>query len=147
MLPADQRDPTPEELERMRWLVSQSLRQGAFGLSTYLTHVPSAYGSEAEVTELVKVVAEHDALYATHSRGGSGRIFGGTEEAIRTATAAGARLQASHAAIHHPDHWGRAADMLALVDEAREGGLDVATDVYPYDASSSSVTHFLQQWV
>jgi N-acyl-D-aspartate/D-glutamate deacylase len=143
----DQREPTTSELERMKGLLAQSLEQGAFGMSTGLTHVPSAYGSEAEVTELVRVVASHDALYATHSRGGSGRPFGGTEEAIRTATAAGARLQSSHAAINHPDHWGRAADMLALIDEARDGGLDVALDVYPYDASSSSLTQYLPQWV
>jgi N-acyl-D-amino-acid deacylase len=147
VLGVDQRDPTPEELDRMKQLLATSLDQGAFGMSTGLTHVPSAYGSEAEVTELVKVVASRDALYATHSRGGSGRPFGGTEEAIRTAMAAGARLQASHAAINHPDHWGRAADNLALIDEARAAGLDAAIDVYPYDASSSSLTQYLPPWV
>ena len=147
VLGIDQREPTEEELGRMKILLAESLDLGAFGMSTGLSHVPSSYGEEAEVTELVKVVASRDALYATHLREGSGRVFGGTEEAIRTATAAGARLQASHAAINHPDHWGRAADLLALVDDARAGGLDVALDVYPYDASSSSLTHFLPQWV
>ena len=147
VLGVDQRDATPEELASMKVLLAQSLDQGAFGMSTGLTHVPSAYGSEEEVTELVKVVARYNALYATHSRGGSGRPFGGTEEAIRTATAAGARLQASHAAINHPDHWGRAPDMLALIDDAREKGLDAAIDVYPYDASSSSLSQYLPPWV
>ena len=147
VLGVEQREPSPAELERMKSLLARSLTQGAFGMSTGLTHVPSAYGSEREVTELVSVVAAHGALYATHSRGGSGRPFGGTEEAIRTATAAGARLQASHAAINHPDHWGRASDMLGLIDEARDGGLDVAIDVYPYDASSSSLSQYLPPWV
>ena len=147
VLGVDQRDPNPAELERMKAMLSASLSDGAFGMSTGLTHVPSAYGSEAEVTEMVKVVAQHDALYATHSRGGSNRRFGSMEEAIRTAQAAGARLQFSHAAINDPDHWGSAAEMLTLVDDARNGGLDMALDVYPYDASSSSLTHFLQKWV
>lgn len=147
VLGVDQRDPSPDELGCMKSLLDDSLRQGAFGMSTGLTHVPSSYGTESEVTEMVDVVAKHDALYATHSRGGTGRVFGGTEEAIRTASAAGARLQASHAAINHPDHWGTAEDMLSLVEDARRGGLDVAIDVYPYDASSSSMTHFLQPWV
>jgi len=147
VLGVEQREPTSAELGQMKQLLADSLDQGAYGMSTGLTHVPSAYGLEAEVTELVRVVASRDALYATHSRGGSGRPFGGTEEAIRTATAAGARLQASHAAINHPDHWGRAADVIALLDEARTSGLDVVLDVYPYDASSSSLTQYLPQWV
>lgn len=147
VLGVDQRAPTPTELERMKSLLDASLSQGAFGMSTGLTHVPSSYASESEVTALVEVVAMHDALYATHQRGGAGGVFSAIEEAMRTATTARARLQASHAAINHPDHWGRAAEMLALVDEARGQGLDAAIDVYPYDASSSSVTHFLQPWV
>jgi N-acyl-D-amino-acid deacylase len=147
VLGVDQREPSLTELEKMKDLLDASLRQGAFGMSTGLTHVPSAYAAEDEVTELVKVVARHHALYATHMRGGTGGWLDAFEEAIRTATAAGARLQASHAAINHPDHWGRAADVLTLVDEARASGLDAAIDVYPYDASSSSLTHFVQKWV
>ncbi|MEX2563227.1 MAG: D-aminoacylase [Nitriliruptoraceae bacterium] len=143
----DQREATPDELATMKRLLAECLEQGAFGMSTGLTHVPSAYGPEEEVTELVKVVAQYDALYATHQRGAKGRVFGGMEESIRTATAAGARLQASHAAINNPDHWGKAVEMLALVDEARDNGLDIAIDVYPYDASSSSLTQYLPQWV
>lgn len=147
VLGVEQREPTRGELQEMKRLLDASLRRGAFGMSTGLTHVPSAYGSEDEVTELVKVVGQHDALYATHMRGGYDGPFGAIEEAIRTSTTAGARLQASHAAINDPDEWGRAADVLALVDDAKRGGLDIAIDVYPYDASSSSLTHFVQKWV
>lgn len=143
----DQREASPEELKRMQVLVARELDQGAFGFSTGLTHVPSAYGDEAEVTELVKVVASRDALYATHSRNSAEGEFGSVEEALRTASAAGVRLEYSHAAINHPDRWGRAAEVTALIDEARERGLDVGFDVYPYDASSSSLTQYLPPWV
>ena len=143
----DQREATPEELQQMRVLVARELDQGAFGFSTGLTHVPSAYGDEAEVTELVKVVASRDALYATHSRNSRDGEFGSVEEALRTALAAGVRLEYSHAAINHPDRWGRAAEVTALIDEARERGSDVGFDVYPYDASSSSLTQYLPPWV
>lgn len=144
----DQREATPDELEVMRRLVARELDQGAFGFSTGLTHVPSAYGDEAEVTELVKVVASRDALYATHSRNvGEGRPFGSVEEALRTARTAAARLEYSHAAINHPDRWGRAGEVTALIEEARDAGLDVGFDVYPYDASSSSLTQYLPPWV
>lgn len=143
----DQRPPTHAELDRMRDLVAQSLDQGAFGFSTGLTHIPSGYGDADEVTALVHVVASRNALYATHSRAIAGPGFAAVEEAIATSRAAGARLQFSHAAINEPDKWGRAADMVALFDDAAAAGLDVWFDVYPYDASSSSLTQYLPPWV
>jgi N-acyl-D-amino-acid deacylase len=143
----EQRPPTDAELETMKRLLAEQLEQGAFGFSTGLTLVPGVYAAEDEIVDLIKVVAGRDALYATHTRGDGGRDFGGVELAIRTATAAGARLQFSHAAINHPDHWGRAADVTAIIDEARSDGLDVTFDVYPYDASSSGMTQYLPTWV
>jgi len=142
----DERRPTNDELDRMRDLVAQSLDQGAFGMSTGLTHIPSGYGDTAEVTELVRVVASRGALYATHSRGTVGEGFPAIEEAISTSRQAGARLQASHAAINEPSKWGRAPDYLALLERAEAEGLDVRFDVYPYDASSSSLTQYLPAW-
>ena len=143
----DQRAPTAEELATMQSLLDIQLRQGAFGFSTGLTLVPGAYATEDEVVALVSVVAEHDALYATHTRGDGNREFGGVEEAIRTATAAGARLQYSHAAINVPKLWGRAHDVTSIIEDARAGGLDVMFDVYPYAASSSAMTQYLPTWV
>lgn len=94
----------------------------------------------------MRVVASRDALYATHSRGTSGEGFPALQEGITTAREAGARLQASHAAINHPDRWGQAAGYTALLEQAEADGLDVAFDVYPYDASSSSLTQYLPPW-
>ncbi|MGW1682013.1 N-acyl-D-amino-acid deacylase family protein [Saccharopolyspora sp. NPDC002376] len=143
----DQRPPTTEELRRMRQLVHTSLSQGAFGLSTGLTHIPSGYGDPEEIRQLVSVVAEHGALYATHCRDTAGPGFPAVEEAITTARAAGARLQFSHAAINEPAKWGRAAEVVAMFQDAASSGLDVWFDVYPYDASSSSLTQYLPPWV
>jgi N-acyl-D-amino-acid deacylase len=143
----DQREPTPAELATMQQLLDEQLQQGAFGFSTGLTQVPGAYSTEDEVVALLQVVARHDALYATHTRGDGKREFGGVEEAIRAATASGARLQYSHAAINVPSQWGRASDVTGIIEEARAGGLDVLFDVYPYDASSSNMTQYLPTWV
>ncbi|MEE6287875.1 D-aminoacylase [Georgenia sp. MJ173] len=148
VLGVDQRDATPAELEHMRQLVAESLEQGAFGMSTGLTHIPSGYGSTAEVTELVRVVGRYDAMYATHSRATrSNEGFPAVQEAIDTCLAAGARLQFSHAAINEPDKWGRGSDLTSLFEKAEADGLDVKFDVYPYDASSSSLTQYLPSWV
>ncbi|WP_434080503.1 N-acyl-D-amino-acid deacylase family protein [Sanguibacter sp. Z1732] len=142
----DDRRPTSEELARMQELVSQSMQQGAFGMSTGLTHIPSGYGEEDEVRELARVVGQWDGLYATHSRATPGEGFPAIEEAIRTSQQAGARLQASHAAINEPTKWGQATQYIALLEQAESDGLDVAFDVYPYDASSSSLTQYLPAW-
>lgn len=142
----DQRRPTDHELEKMQQLIAESLDQGAFGMSTGLTHIPSGYGDTDEVRELVRVVASRDALYATHSRATPGEGFPAIEEAINTCRDVGARLQASHAAINEPSKWGTATDYLALFEEAEADGLDVWFDVYPYDASSSSLTQYLPAW-
>lgn len=142
----DDRRPSADELARMQALIGQSMAQGAFGLSTGLTHIPSGYGEEDEVRELVRVIAEWDGLYATHSRATPGEGFPAIEEAIRTSSQVGARLQASHAAINEPAKWGKAAEYIALLARAEAEGLDVAFDVYPYDASSSSLTQYLPAW-
>ena len=115
----DRRAPTPQELATMKQLLVEQLTQGAFGFSTGLTLVPGAYADEEELVELVSVVAEHDALYATHTRGNGKGEFSGVELAVRTATRAGARLQFSHAAINTPDLWGRAADVTDILEGAR----------------------------
>lgn len=143
----EQREPTDAELATMQQLLSEQLDQGAFGFSTGLTLVPGVYASEDEIVALLSVVERHDALYATHSRGTAGRDFGGVELAIRTAEASGVRLQYSHAAINHPQHWGKAAEVTKLIEDARATGLDVMFDVYPYDASSSAMTQYLPTWV
>lgn len=147
VLGVDQRKATDEELDEMRRLVAQSLDQGAFGMSTGLTHIPSGYGDKDEVRELVRVVASRDALYSTHSRAIAGEGFAAVDEAIETCAAVGARLQFSHAAINEPSKWGQAGDQVALFEAAAASGLDVCFDVYPYDASSSSLTQYLPPWV
>lgn len=143
----DQRQATVAELEAMHGLVAESLDQGAFGLSTGLTHIPSAYGDAAEVRKLVAVVAGRDALYSTHCRAIPGPGFPSVDEAIATCAETGARLQFSHAAINEPSKWGSAAEQTALFEQADAMDQDVWFDVYPYDASSSSLTQYLPPWV
>ncbi|MFD4191826.1 N-acyl-D-amino-acid deacylase family protein [Amycolatopsis thermoflava] len=142
-----ERAATPDEISTMKRLVCESLEQGAFGLSTGLTIVPSAYGDAEEIEQLVKVVANHDALYATHARVAAGPGFADVEEALTTARRTGVRLEFSHLAINEPAKWGRAEDVLTLFEEAERRGTDVGFDVYPYAASSSALTQYLPTWV
>ncbi|WP_037365160.1 N-acyl-D-amino-acid deacylase family protein [Nakamurella lactea] len=138
----DQRPPNPDELTRMKRELDRSLEQGAWGLTTGLTHVPSAYGEFDEVEELVRLVARHGGLYASH-----GRASGAVTETVDIGKATGARVQHSHLALNDPAKWGTAAALLADLEDAAAAGVDIAFDVYPYVASSSALTQYLPPWV
>lgn len=140
--PADEADAV-----RMQSLLDESLRAGAWGMSTGLTHSPSSSAPAAEIRALAAVLARHDAMYATHARASAGHEFDAIIEAIDTCTDVGARLQYSHLALNEPINWGRAEQALALFDRAAAAGLDIGFDVYPYDASSSSLVQYLPDWV
>lgn len=141
------RAPSSDELQRMTQLVDDELANGAFGFTTGLTHVPSSYGSTDEVEHLLTIVARRGALYATHARATAGNEFGAVDEAVEMARRTGVRLQYSHVALNEPTNWGRAAEYLGLFDAAVDEGLDVAFDLYPYDASCSSLTQYLPGWL
>jgi N-acyl-D-aspartate/D-glutamate deacylase len=143
----DARPPSPAELSRMLGDLDDSLSQGAFGMSTGLTHVPSAYGDFDEVVALAEVLARHGALYATHARAVGSDERDAVTEAIEVGRATGVTVEFSHLAINRPERWGTGRELLSLFEQARADGVDIMFDVYPYDASSSSLTQYLPGWV
>jgi N-acyl-D-aspartate/D-glutamate deacylase len=143
----DERAPTPAELSRMEQDLEHAFEQGAFGMSTGLTHVPSAYGDFDEVATLARVCAKHGALYATHCRAARPDERAAVAEAIEVGLRTGVTVEFSHLAINRPERWGHGAELLAMFETARDDGVDIRFDVYPYDASSSSLTQYLPAWV
>lgn len=143
----DARPPSTAELSRMRGDLDESLAQGAFGMSTGLTHVPSAYGDFDEVVALAEVLARHGALYATHARAVGSDERDAVAEAIELGRATGVTVEFSHLAINRPERWGTGNELLGMFEQARADGIDIVFDVYPYDASSSSLTQYLPPWV
>jgi N-acyl-D-amino-acid deacylase len=146
-LGVDQRDATTDELARMQRDLALALEQGAFGMSTGLTHVPSAYGGFDEVEALCTVLRQHDALYATHARAVAPDERAAVAEAVEIGRRTGVTVEFSHLAINRPERWGTGDELLGLFDTARHDGVDIFFDVYPYDASSSSLTQYLPPWV
>lgn len=143
----DQRPPTPDELARMERDLADMLDQGAFGMSTGLTHVPSAYGDFDEVVALARVLEAKGALYTTHARASGEGDRGPIDEAIDVGRLTGVTVEFSHMAINHPDRWGTGEQLVGMFDAARADGVDIFFDVYPYHASSSSLTQYLPGWV
>jgi N-acyl-D-amino-acid deacylase len=128
-------------------LLDAALEQGAYGFSTGLTYVPSMFATLAEITMLGRVAAKHGAVYATHARGVSGKEREAIHEAVEVGRSSGARVEFSHLAINDPRSWGSADESLAVFDAARAEGIDVQFDVYPYDASASSIAQYLPTWL
>ena len=143
---ADRR-PTAQEQARMLALASEMFSQGAFGFSTGLTHVPSAYAEPSEIEAIAAVAARQGRIYATHARAKAGFTFAAIDEAIDVGRRTGVRVQFSHVAINEPNLWGRARDVIEVFERARADGVDIAYDVYPYDASCSSLTQYLPAWL
>ncbi|MDB5460817.1 MAG: N-acyl-D-amino acid deacylase [Caulobacteraceae bacterium] len=131
----------------MSRLLAEAFEQGAFGFTTGLSIVPSCYADQEEVQELVNLTSAYDRMYATHIRAAGVTELEAFNEAAATTRASGVRLQYSHLAINQPSNWGKGGEVLERFHRLRADGLDVAFDVYPYDASSSALSQYLPSWV
>jgi N-acyl-D-aspartate/D-glutamate deacylase len=140
------RAPTPAELDRMRALTDQCMRDGAIGLSTGLLYVPANYATTEEVIELAKVAARHGGIYVTHMRDEARALITSVREAIRIGEEAGLPVQINHHKAAGAGQFGWSATTLALIDSARARGLDVTHDLYPYAAGSTGSGVLFPQW-
>ena len=140
------RTPTEDELEQMKALVEQAVEEGAFGLSSGLEYTPGAYAETDELVALAQVTAPYEGLYISHIRDEGGRLLESVEETIRVGEAAGVATQVTHHKVVGPDRWGQSAASLALIDSAQARGIDAASDVYPYAASSTGLTILFPDW-
>ena len=133
------RQPTPDELERMRELVRQGMREGAFGLSTGLFYVPGAFTPLSEVVELQKVVAPFRGVHTSHMRDEAAGVVESVKETIAIGEQGGVPTHVSHHKVIGKVNWGKSVETLRLIDAARARGIDVTIDQYPYTASSTTV--------
>lgn len=141
------REATDIELERMKVMLAQALEEGAYGLSTGLIYPPSSYASTEELIALAKVVANYDGIYTTHLRSEGDQLVAAVEEAIIIAQQANVKVQISHHKAIGQQNWGKVNQTLQLITQARERGLDVSCDFYPYLATSTGLSALLPEWV
>lgn len=143
----ENREPAPAELEKMKDLLAQCLAEGAYGFSTGLIYPPGVFATTREIIELGKVVAEYSGIYVTHMRDEGDRILEAMDEAFRVGKEAGIPVHISHHKVAGIRNWGRSAETLRKIEQAREDGLDVTADAYPYTAGSSFLAALLPPWV
>ena len=139
----ENRKASEKELEEMKRLLEESLREGAFGMSTGLIYVPSMFGDTNELIELMKTAAKYDGIYATHMRNEGVGLIDSVIEAIRIGVEAGVSVEISHLKASGRPAWGKVDTALQLIKEYSSRGYDVSADAYPYTASSTSLVTLL----
>ncbi|MGA7616837.1 MAG: D-aminoacylase [Thermoanaerobaculia bacterium] len=134
------RDPTPEELRQMEAIVDQAMREGAIGLSSALIYVPAVFSKTDELIALARVAAKRGGVYFTHIRNEADTIDDALDEAFRIGREARIPLNIWHLKVGGKQNWGRMPEVIAKIEAARESGLDVSANVYPYIASSTGLS-------
>ncbi len=143
----ENRPATAQELNSMKALLEQAMREGALGMSSSLQYIPNIYSSTEELIALAKVAARYGGAYFTHQRSESGRIDSSLDEAFRIAREANIRTQVWHLKTAYRPNWGRMPAVLAKFEAARAQGLDVSANQYPYNRASNGLDACLPPWV
>lgn len=140
------RDPSEEEMSRMRGIIDQAMREGAIGLSTSLIYVPAIFSETDEIVQLARVAARYDGVYFTHIRNEGDKIDEALDEAFTIGRQADIPVNIWHLKVSNPLNFGRMQEVVAAIEAARESGLDVAANVYPYTASATGLSTRVPDW-
>jgi len=135
------------ELEAMAALLEEALAAGAIGLSTGLFTAPGCFAPTEEILALAQVLRRHGGAYFSHLRDESAGVFEALDEAIRIGAETGVHVQVVHVKLSGLDNWGRAGRLLDVLAAARERGVRVDCDQYPYTAASNPLKNLLPPWV
>ena len=134
------REASEEEIEQMASLVDLDMRSGAYGLSTGLEYDPGIFASTQELIELAKVSQSYGGKYKSHIRSEDREYWQAIDETIEIGRQANIPVNIDHFKLTGKFNYGRTDEILSILDKAREEGINVTTDVYPYEAWSSSIT-------
>ena len=142
----EDRQPTASELEQMKELVGEAMVDGALGLSSSLQYVPARFAKTAELVELAKAARQFGGIYATHQRSEGNTIDASLDEVFEIAKKAQIPVEIWHLKTAYKNNWGRMAHVLNRIKQARDEGLDITADIYPYIAGSTALSASLPPW-
>lgn len=134
------------ELDAMKGILREAMEAGAAGFSTGLIYTPSCYATEEEIIELAKVIAPFNGIYASHMRNESDKIVDAVKETINVGVQAGVRVDISHHKMLGKPNWGKQKETLKLIHEAREKGVPVICDQYPYTCNMTTLNACMPPW-
>lgn len=142
----DNRPPTPVELEQMKTLVADAMKDGALGVSTSLQYVPARFARTDEIVELAKVAHQYGGIYATHQRSEANALDESLNEVFEIARRAQIPTEIWHLKTAYKRNWGRMPEVLRRIEAARASGLKISANVYPYIAASTALSACLPPW-
>ena len=142
----EDRAASPAELEEMEAQVADAMEAGAFGLSTSLQYVPDRFARTEELVRLARVAGRFGGSYITHQRSEADEIDASLDEVFRIAREANVPATIHHLKTAYKQNWGRMPAVLQRLEQARQEGIDVAADQYPYIAGSNPLDASLPVW-
>lgn len=138
--------PSAAELQRMKELVAEAMRDGAAGLSTALMMPPGSLATTDDLVELCRVVRQHGGIYSTHIRDEGLGVFDSVRQAIAVGERAGLPVDIIHLKIADEKFWGRMGEVVALIEDARRRGVNVQANVYPYTRGNNDLASIMPPW-
>ncbi len=142
----DDKQPSPEQLEQMKELVRQAMKDGTVGVSTALEYAPAPYAKTPELIALAQEASKFGGIYATHMRNESDAVLSAIDEALEIGQQAHIPVEIWHLKVAGKANWGRMPEVVAKINEARAKGIDVAADTYAYTAWYNDFSAFIPQW-
>lgn len=142
----ERRDPTPKEMEAMKRTIAEAMTQGAFGLSDGLENAPDRFFKSDTIIELLHIISKYGGFYATHMRSEDTRLMEAVAEAIYIGTGGELPLHISHLKAAGKGNYYKIPFVFDLIERAKQRGLDVTADRYPYTAWNTSINIMFPQW-
>ncbi len=139
----EDRAPTPEQLQKMKDIVAKAMQDGSIGLSTALIYPPGTYAKTEEIIELAKVASQYGGVYFSHMRNESARLLDAIQETIRIGEEAHIPVHIYHLKAAGQDNWPLMPKAIALIQSARDRGVDVTADIYPYIRNGIGLGSFI----
>jgi len=142
----DNKQPTPRQLEQMKALVDEAMKDGAVGVSTSLEYAPAPYAKTDELIALATEAGKFGGIYSTHMRNESDSVLEAIDEALRIGREARVPVEIWHIKVAGKHNWGRMPEVVAKINAARAAGADISADTYAYTAWFNDFSAFIPQW-
>jgi dihydroorotase/N-acyl-D-amino-acid deacylase len=142
----DDKQPTPAQLDQMKTLVREAMKDGAVGVSTSLEYAPAPYAKTDELIALATEAGKSGGIYATHMRNESDSVLEAIDEALRIGREARVPVEIWHIKVAGKKNWGHMPQVVAKINAARAGGADVTADTYAYTAWYNDFSAFIPAW-
>jgi N-acyl-D-amino-acid deacylase len=142
----EDRQPTPEQLEQMKTLVREAMKDGAVGVSTSLEYAPAPYAKTAELIALAGEAGKFGGMYATHMRNESDSVLEAIDEALNIGREGHIPVEIWHIKVAGKNNWGRMPEVVAKINAARAAGADISADTYAYTAWYNDFSAFIPPW-